>query len=59
MSDSDTIRIQDLTPMEIRLALEEAGHERRLAVEEFVERIGGLENARMAIQMLSQLEDAA
>jgi hypothetical protein len=59
MSDSDTIRIQDLTPAEIRLALAEAGHERRLAVEEFVERIGGLENARLAIQMLSQLEDAA
>jgi len=59
MSDSDTIRIQDLTSEEIRLALEEAGHERRLAVEEFVERIGGLENARLAIQMLSQLEDAA
>jgi hypothetical protein len=59
MSDSDTIRIQDLTPSEIRLALEEAGYERRLAVEEFVERIGGLENARLAIQMLSQLEDAA
>ena len=59
MSDSDTIRIQDLTPDEIRLALEEAGYERRLAVEEFVERIGGLENARLAIQMLSQLEDAA
>jgi hypothetical protein len=59
MSDSDTIRIQDLTPDEIRLALEEAGQERRLAVEEFVERIGGLENARLAILMLSQLENAA
>ncbi len=59
MSDSDTIRIQDLTPTEIRLALEEAGYERRLAVEEFLVRIGGLENARLAIQMLSQLEDAA
>ena len=59
MSDSDTIRIQDLTPDEIRLALEEAGRDRRLAVEEFVERIGGLENARLAIQMLSQLENAA
>ena len=59
MSDSDTIRIQDLTAEEIRLALEEAGHERRLAVQDFVERIGGLENARLAIQMLSLLENAA
>ena len=59
MSDSDTIRLQDLSPDEIRLALEEAGHERRLAVQDFVERIGGLENARLAIHMLSQLEDAA
>ena len=56
---SDTIRIQDLTADEIRIALEEAGYERRCAVEEFIERIGGLENARLAIQMLSRIERAA
>jgi hypothetical protein len=56
---SDIIRIQDLTAEEIRLALEEAGVERRRAVEQFVESIGGLENARLAIEMLSQIERAA
>ncbi|HEX4148639.1 MAG TPA: hypothetical protein VHY20_06615 [Pirellulales bacterium] len=56
---SETIRIQDLTADEIRLALEEAGADRRQAVEQFVYEIGGLENARIAIQMLCYLEGAA
>jgi hypothetical protein len=56
---SDTIRIQDLSAEEISQALEEAGNERRMAVEQFVERIGGLENAKLAIQMLMQIERAA
>jgi hypothetical protein len=55
----ETIRIQDLSSYEIRQALEEAGSERRLVVQEFVEQIGGLENARLAIQMLMRLERAA
>ena len=56
---SETIRIEDLTPEEIQLALEEAGRERRQAVQDFVDRIGGLENARLAIRMLERLERAA
>lgn len=56
---SDTIPIQDLAAAEIRLALEEAGQQRLEAVEEFIDRIGGLENARLAIQMLSRIERAA
>jgi hypothetical protein len=56
---SDTIRIQDLTAEEIRVALEEAGVEKRRAVQQFLEEIGGLENARLAIQMLCRIERAA
>ncbi|MBS0210795.1 MAG: hypothetical protein JSS27_17780 [Planctomycetes bacterium] len=55
----EIIRIQDLSADEIRAALDEVGDDKRLAVEIFLERIGGLENARLAIQMLSQLERAA
>ena len=56
---SETIRIQDLSVSEIRIALEETGFERRHAVEQFVDEIGGLENALLAIQMLYHLEEAA
>jgi hypothetical protein len=56
---SETIRIQDLTADEIRIALEETGADRRQAVAQFVFEIGGLENARIAIQMLEYLEGAA
>jgi hypothetical protein len=55
---SDTIRIQDLTAGEIRIAMEEAGEEYRHAIEQFVDEIGGLQNARLAIQMLCYLEAA-
>ncbi|HEX3654498.1 MAG TPA: hypothetical protein VHY91_20300 [Pirellulales bacterium] len=55
---SETIRIQDLSAGEIRIALEETGDDRRHAVEQFVEEIGGLQNARLAIQMLCYLEAA-
>ena len=56
---SETIRIQDLSVNEIRIALEESGFERRHAVEHFIDEIGGLENALLAIQMLYFLEEAA
>lgn len=56
---SETIRIQDLTVGEIRIALEEGCFERRHAVEQFLDEIGGLENALLAIEMLYDLEDAA
>lgn len=56
---SETIRIQDLTASEIRLALEEFAPYYRQAVADFVDEIGGLENARLAIELLCQLEEAA
>lgn len=56
-------RIQDLTAAEIEEAIDAAdvdlGVDEMLAVEEFVDRIGGLANARLAIEMLGKLEDAA
>ncbi len=55
----EIIRIQDLSAAEIRAALDEVDADKRIAVEIFLERIGGLENARLAIEMLSQLENAA
>ncbi|HEY4312461.1 MAG TPA: hypothetical protein VGN12_23640 [Pirellulales bacterium] len=57
------MRIQDLTPAEIEAAIDaadvELGIEEILAVREFVDQIGGVANARLAIEMLSKLEDAA
>ena len=53
------IRIEDLSAAEIRFALEEVDVEKREAVEEFLYRIGGMENARLAIQMLDRIERAA
>jgi len=56
-------RIQDLTAAEIEAAINaadvELGVDEMLAVQDFVEQIGGLANARLAIEMLSKLEDAA
>ncbi|HWB01342.1 MAG TPA: hypothetical protein VG713_22785 [Pirellulales bacterium] len=56
---SDIIRIQDLSADEIRAAFDEVDETIRTAVELFVAQIGGLENARLAIQMLDRLENAA
>jgi hypothetical protein len=56
---SDIIRIQDLSAAEIRAALVEVDDEMRFAVAVFIEEIGGLENALLAIQMLDRLENAA
>ena len=57
------LRIQDLTPAEIEAAIDaadvELGVDELLAVQEFVDQIGGVANARLAIEMLSKLEDAA
>jgi hypothetical protein len=56
---SDIIRIQDLTADEIRHAMAEVSPDKRQAVERFVTAIGGLENAKLAIQMLTRLERKA
>jgi hypothetical protein len=58
-----TIRLQDLPTAQIAEFLSK--HESDLneaqnaAVRQFVEDIGGLENAYAAVEMLSELEDAA
>lgn len=56
---SDIIRIQDLAADEIRHALAEVSPHQRRAVEEFIREIGGLENARLAVQILTRLEKRA
>jgi hypothetical protein len=63
--ETPVVRLQDLSTQEIAARLLALGSELRpadvLAVEQFVEQIGGLENARAAIEMLRELEleDAA
>lgn len=56
-------RIQDLTAEEIEAAIAstdvDLGVDDLLAVQDFIEQIGGIANARLAIEMLSKLEDAA
>lgn len=60
---SDHIRIQDLPADEIAELLAMQGSdltERQAAdLRDFVARVGGLENAYSAVEMLSQLEEAA
>jgi len=60
---SQSNRIQDRSPAEIFTAIEAAdadlSFEELIEVEDFVERIGGLANARLAIQMLDKLDEAA
>ncbi|HEX4131860.1 MAG TPA: hypothetical protein VHZ24_17640 [Pirellulales bacterium] len=55
----DDIRVQDLSADEIRAALDNVDPDMQLAVAEFLQQIGGLVNARLAIAMLAHLEDAA
>jgi len=60
---SSTIRIQDLPVEEIAALLARNGNtltrEQVVALQEFVDDIGGVENAWNAVDLLSQLEDAA
>jgi hypothetical protein len=60
---NEHVRIQDLSAAEIAAAIAashaELSMEELLAVEEFVDRIGGIRNAQLAIDMLYKLEDAA
>ena len=59
---SQSTRIQDLSPAEISSAIEATGldlsFEELIEVEDFVERIGGLANARLAVRMLGTLDEA-
>jgi len=60
---SDQIRIQDLAADEIAelLAMEgsDLTEEQAADLRDFITRVGGLENAYSAVEMLSQLEKAA
>jgi hypothetical protein len=60
---SEPIRIQDLAPDEIRELLMDEGadmdEQQAAALRDFVQEIGGLENALAAIALLGELEDAA
>jgi hypothetical protein len=59
----DKIRIQDLAADEIRELLMEEGRgldeQQSVALKQFVEDIGGMENALAALAMLDELERAA
>ena len=54
-------RVQDRTAEEIAAAIEstdlDVSFEELIEVEDFVERIGGLANARLAVRMLERLDD--
>ena len=60
---AESIRIQDMMPDEIAelLAAEDCDltEEQAGALQEFIEHIGGVENACNAVEMLSQLDKAA
>jgi len=60
---AESIRIQDMMPDEIAelLAAEhrDLTEEQAGALQEFIEHIGGVENACNAVEMLSQLDKAA
>jgi len=57
------IRIQDLPADEIAALLaksdKDVTREQAVAIRKFINDIGGLENAYAAVEMLSQLRDAA
>ena len=60
---SQPIRIQDMMPDEIAelLAAEDCDltEDQTVALQEFIDNIGGIENAFNAVEMLSQLDKAA
>lgn len=59
----EPMRIDHLSAAEIRTALAADGdllsEEQALAIQDFIGRVGGVENARRAVQMLAELEQAA
>lgn len=60
---AEPLRVQDFSAAEIAALLEADGSrldaEQIAALQEFIAEIGGIENARSAVEMLGQLEDAA
>lgn len=59
----DPIRIEDLSAAQIKAVLAAEGDdlsdEQALAIQEFILRAGGIANARLAVEMLSEIERAA
>jgi len=59
----DPLRIEDLAPEEIHDVLLADGNdlseEETLALTEFIDRIGGIENAMAAVELLTEVEEAA
>jgi hypothetical protein len=59
----ETLRIQDLPANDIAELLAEDGNDlsprQVIALQQFIDDIGGIENAYAAVQMLSELENAA
>ena len=62
-SMSEAFRVQDLSAEALAAVLDsvdgDTTPEQLLAIDEFVRSIGGIANARLAIEMLSELERAA
>jgi hypothetical protein len=60
---SAKLRIQDLPAEEIAALLAQDGNDvspqQAIALQEFIEDIGGMDNACAAIEMLGQIRDAA
>ncbi|HTU24793.1 MAG TPA: hypothetical protein VMF30_05320 [Pirellulales bacterium] len=59
----DYLRIDDLSAADLRTILstdlDQLSDDEVLAIKDFVMRVGGVRNARMAVEMLHRLEDAA
>lgn len=60
---SQSFSIEDLSAIELKAALEAdpdlSSDEEFQAVEDFIERVGGIENALLAVRLLEELEEAA
>ena len=58
---SDPFFIEELPAEEIKAVLETdpsmASQQERLAIETFLERVGGMENANLAARLLGEVED--
>jgi hypothetical protein len=59
----DFLRIDDLSAADLRailsVDLDQLDDDEVLAIKDFVLRVGGVRNARLAVEMLGRLEDAA
>jgi hypothetical protein len=59
----ESFRIDDLSAADLKailsVDLDQLDDDEVLAIKDFVLRVGGVRNARMAVEMLNRLEDAA